>query len=123
MTGILSLEPLLGNASSGWSIPWLSISLSLNVLLTLMIVVRLVLRCRNVRFAMGSPTRPSGLYKTIATMLIESSALFAVSSLLVIIMWAVSTPAGNTFARILAQTQVRAFPRLRSLDGLPHTTA
>jgi len=89
---------------------YISISLSLNVLLTLMIVVRLLLHSWNVRTTTGSaPVGTGGLYKSIATMLIESSALFAVSSLLAIVLWAISHPLSNVFSPILAETQVRAF--------------
>jgi len=110
--GILTIYPIgertVGNS---WpALPYFSISLSLNVLLTLMIVVRLVLHGRNVRAATGSPVGISGLYKTVATMLIESSALFAVSSLLVIgPMAAGSSAISNAFFPVLAETQVRPF--------------
>ena len=59
-----------------WSaLPYFSISLSLNVLLTLMIVIRLILHTRNIRAAMG--IAGSGrLSKAIVTMLIESCALY-----------------------------------------------
>jgi len=92
------------------TLPYLSISLSLNVILTLMIVVRLVLHGKNFRAATGSSGRINGLYKTIATMLVESSALFAVSSLLVIGLLAAKSSLSGLFIPILAQTQVRTFP-------------
>ena len=67
-----------------WSaLPYFSISLSLNVLLTLMIVARLVLHTRNIRTSMGI-AGIGGLCKVIITMLIESSVIYATSSLLVI---------------------------------------
>ena len=91
---------------------YLSISVSLNVLLTLMIVIRLILHGRNVRTATGSPAGISGLYKAIVTMLIESSAIYAVTSLLVIGLWVVGSHAVNTFLPILSEIQVRTFPRL-----------
>ena len=102
---------------------YMSLSLSLNVLLTFMIVVRLVLRGRNAHSTTDSRTGISGLYKSIATMLIESSALFAVSTILVIGPWAVGNPVANVFVRILAETQVRASPLLQSLDGLSNVRA
>jgi len=97
---------------------YISLSLSLNVLLTCMIVIRLVLRGRSIRVATGPPAGISGVYKSIATMLIESSALFAVSSVLVIAPWAVGNPVANVFVRILAETQVRVFPQSRLLNGV-----
>ena len=107
---------------------YLSISVSLNVLLTLMIVIRLVLHGRSVRAATGSPAGISGLCKAISTMLIESCALFTVSSLLVVVPLATiqiynrGDEAANIFYPILAETQVRALPRLQSPGQLPDVT-
>src|SRR5579872_1800281 len=63
------------------------ISLSLNILLTLMIVTRLILHRRKLQSVIGASTRADGLYKTTVTMLIESAVLYAVSSLLFIGPW------------------------------------
>ena len=87
---------------------YLSISISLNVLLTLMIVIRLILYTRNTCNAMGA-SGIGGMCKAIATMLIESCALYAVSSLLVIIPMAIQNFVMDVFFPILAETQVRAF--------------
>ena len=57
-----------------FGLPYFSISLSLNVLLTLMIVIRLMLHARDIRASMGG-TGIGGLYKVIVTMLIESSEI------------------------------------------------
>jgi len=100
-----------GGIAFNFSIPFVSVSISLNVLLTLMIVIRLVLHGRNIRTAIGSPVGINGLYKTVATMLIESSALFAVNSLLLIALWGVRSGAADTFLPIVAEIQVRTFPR------------
>ena len=87
-----------------------SISISLNVLLTLMIVARLVLHTRNIRTSMGI-AGIGGSCKVIITMLIESSVIYATSSLLVI--WLLGTGMGGSsgFLFILAETQARALPR------------
>lgn len=58
---------------------YLSISLFLNVLLTLMIVVRLVLHSRQIQSAMGVAATPVRLYKALITLLVESCALYAIS--------------------------------------------
>ena len=100
-TGVLCL------VSANVGIPYFSISLSLNVLLTLMIAVRLILHSRNTQVAMGAPAGVSGLYKNVITMLIESCALYAVNSLLFIIPWAAG---GNwvavVFLPLLGEIQV-----------------
>jgi len=110
VTGSLAIcLPIIKNQGIGdvWpTLPYLSISLSTNIILTLMIVVRLVLHGRNVCTATGS--LGGGLYKTITTMLVESSALFAVSSLLVIGSLAADSGLSYLFTPILSQTQVRA---------------
>ena len=116
----LSNSPILPR----FGIPYLSISVSLNVLLTLMIVIRLVLHGRNIRAATGSQVGISGLYKAISTMLIESCALFAMSSLVVVALvragnmyrmniYYPGSYVVNIFFPILAETQVRAFSRLQ----------
>ena len=104
-----------------WSaIPYFSISLSLNVLLTLMIIIRLILHVWNTRTALGI-TGIGGLCKAIVTMFIESCALYAVNSLLFIVPWGTHNYAENTFLSILLQTQVRVLPRSRPLDRLSNT--
>ena len=71
--------------------------------------LRLVLCSRNISAAPGSPSGLGRLYKTVATMLIESCALLAVSSLLPIVSWAVASPSAFLFSPIFAEIQVRAF--------------
>ena len=104
------------------SLPYVSVSVSLNVLLTLMIVTRLILHGRNVRAATGSPTGIGGLYKAVATMLIESSALYSMNSLLLIGLWATESEAAGAFLPIIAEVQVREFPRPRSANTLSNMT-
>ena len=121
---------------SKFGVPYILISVSLNVLLTLMIVIQLVLHGRNIRVATGSRAGISGLYKIISTMLIESCALFSVSSLLVVGPLAAvvynSAPHSNIpitgglvvdiFFPVLAEVQVRTFPQPPSLGQLPYVT-
>jgi len=104
------------NVAISFGLPYFSISVGLNVLLTIMIVTRLVLHSRNVRSAMGAPVGISGLYKAIVTMLIESSALYAVNSLLFIGPWGAGSHIADIFVPILAETQVRACLRLGDVD-------
>ena len=128
----------------GWGPPWapcpnifgapcLYVSLALNALLTFMIVVWLSLHIRNIRAAMGGRAEFSGLYNTIITMFLESFALQAVASLLVIgssrtypASWNIAQPYAaieDVSYQILAQTQVRAFQWPRpQFDGLPNMT-
>ena len=101
--------------------PYLSISVSLNVLLALMITTRLVMHSGNVRTTAGTPAGVGRLCATVNTILIESSALYAVSLLLFVgsnytRSWNTSHPTAGIFFPILVEAQVRAFPRLGALD-------
>ena len=92
--------------TTNFGLPYFTISVGLNVLLTLMISTRLILHSRNVRGAMGPTSRVSSLYKAIVTMLIESSSLYAVTSLLFIVPYAANNYASDIFLPILAEVQV-----------------
>jgi len=93
--------------SVNFGLSYLSISLSLNVFLTLMIVIRLVLHSKNIRSVIGAPSGFTGLYKTIVTMLIESSAIYAASSLLFLGSWGSGSHIVEVFSPIHAGIQVR----------------
>jgi len=101
-------KSIWSSVAISFGIPYFSISLSLNMILTLLIVTRLVLHNRNVRTAMGAPPGFGGLYKAIVTMLVESSALYAVSSLLFVAPWGAGSHVADIFLPILAETQVIA---------------
>lgn len=89
-------------------IPYVTISFSLNVLLTLMIVTRLVWHRRNIRNAMGGTAGAGGLYKAIITVIVESSALYLIVSLLYVGPWIAKSPIQYIFIQILVQVQVIA---------------
>ena len=101
-----------------FSVPYFSISISLNILLTLMIIIRLVLHSRNTRTTATALAGISGLYRTVITMLIESSALYAVSSLLIIGAYISGKCSADLFLPILAETQVRVSPWSQFLGRL-----
>jgi tellurite resistance protein TehA-like permease len=92
---------------TNFGLPYFSICLSLNILLTAMIVARLILYSRDVRKAMGSSAGTSGLYKAVITMLIESSALYTAGFLLFFPPWAANSSAADLFSLLLADIQVR----------------
>ena len=105
----------VGNTTDWSAIPYYSISLSLNVILTFMIVTRLVLYVRDTRAAIGV-TGIGGLCNAIVTMLIESCALYSVTLLLIIGPWAAKNPIMNFFLFVSPQTQVGIFACSRSSD-------
>lgn len=87
--------------------PFYSISLSINILLTLMIVIRLVLHDRSFRKATGTRVTAGGLYKAVVTMLIESCALHAISFLLYMAPWSAGSSVTNIFYTTFTGIQVR----------------
>jgi hypothetical protein len=88
-----------------------SIALALNALLTLMLITRLVLHRKNIRRALGHQDRPSGLYKGIITMLVESGALYAASFVLFFGPWASASAFQLVTFQTLPEVQVRTvFP-------------
>ena len=85
-----------------------SISLSLNVILTLMVISRLAWHTRNIRKAIGASDTVVGSYTTIVTMLVESYALYAVIFLLYMITFATNNSIDFVFGGFLGPAQVRA---------------
>ena len=89
-TGVIFIILLLQDLPPGtvdFGIAYFSVALLLNVLLTVMVVIRLILHSRNIHSAIGAPAGASGVYKTAITMLIESCALYAICCLPVIGLW------------------------------------
>ena len=73
-----------------------------------MIVIRLILYTKTDRTAVGV-TRLGGLIRAIVAMLIESCAVYAISSLLYIGLWSAGNSATAALLPIISETQVRAF--------------
>lgn len=96
------------NVVANFGTPFYAISFSLNILLTFMIIARLFVHNRNLRRSMGHLVKPDSLYKIVATLLIESFSIYAVSFVLYIVPWAASSSVANIFFPPLAGMQVRA---------------
>ena len=109
-TAVMSLyqQSTPWDLGANFGISYFSISLSLNVTLTLMIVVRLALHRRNLRKALGTSNESNGLYTAIFTMLIESYTLYAIDFLLYIVPWALGSSIVTVFSSFLGPIQVRA---------------
>lgn len=98
-----------GSGTVNIGTPYYSVSVALNVVITAMIIARLALHNRQLQDAVGPSLRRSdGFYDSVVSMLIESSALYAVTFVLFIIPWAINNPAEFIFYPFLAQTQVGA---------------
>ncbi|THH13061.1 hypothetical protein EW146_g7118 [Bondarzewia mesenterica] len=99
---------LWSETSVNFGIPYFSLSASLNVLLTLLIAARLLLYRRALRHALGPDHAYSIPYASIAAMIVESSMLYAVSSLLFIGPYGAKSHISNIFLPVLSQVQIIA---------------
>jgi len=86
-----------------FAIPYWSISASLNILVTLMIVGRLLYIRQRTRAILS--TSHSRMYTSIAAMLVESAALYSVTALLFIITYARDSNIQNIILPLLGQVQ------------------
>ena len=104
-------------ADNRFYISYLSVSLLLNILLTLMIVIRLIIHIWDIRKTVGASNGFDRLFTTIATvvtMLVESYALYAVAFLPNIVLLAIGSWAWGIFFAAVGPVQVCAvstFPR------------
>ena len=99
---------LFSGVTVSFGLPYFTISVALNVLLTLLIACRLLLHDYNFKKAVGSPSRLSSVYKSIVSILIESSALYAVVSICFIVPYAMSHHASAIFLAMLSRVQIIA---------------
>ena len=105
--GIAFIHQISTSTSDTFLTPLFSIAFSLNVLLTLMIVMRLTLHGRKIRNAFGAPTEANRLYKAVTAMLIESLALYSVIALLYFALRTANNPAQFIFYYAMLEAQVR----------------
>ncbi|KAJ7097071.1 hypothetical protein B0H15DRAFT_902416 [Mycena belliarum] len=89
-----------------WTLPYLALSLSLNIILTISIVGRLTVWRIRIRRVMGSDH--GSQYTGIASMIVESAALHAVLSLLFLIPDGIGHPLSIIFLQTLMPDQVLA---------------
>ena len=93
--------------SRKWGDVYYPIAFSLNVVLTLMIIMRLFLHRKDIRRALGDQIGAGRLYKEIITMFVESGALYAASIVLYLGTWATGSVAMPVVVGILYEVQVR----------------
>ena len=110
VTGIISLVRVSQPSSSPWSISPLSlvyaiITFNVNVVLTLMIVIRLYLLRRRIEKVLGP--RHAVHYTSIIAILVESAALVDIMLFFFVILFAMGNPLANIPMACGAQVEVR----------------
>ena len=88
-----------------FSLPYFSVSISLNILLTLLLVGRLFYMSERAKRAIGR--EHAATYSSIASMLIESAVPYAVTGLIFIITYARNSNVQNLVLPVLGQIMVR----------------
>ena len=87
-----------------FTVPYFSISIALNILLTLLLVGRLLYMAYNATQTIGRDH--STAYISIATMFVESAAPYAITGLVFIITYARNSNVQNLVLPVLAQIMV-----------------
>ncbi|KAH7911149.1 hypothetical protein BJ138DRAFT_1007227 [Hygrophoropsis aurantiaca] len=99
-------QSLYSKSAVAWAIPYYSLSLSLNVITTGLMAIRLYQHKRRLEKILG-PGHAS-LYTTVTAMLIESCALFALWSIITLVLYIIGNPDQFVFVCALSQVQIIA---------------
>lgn len=87
-----------------WTIPYLCVSLGINIVVTSLIVVRLLLYRRTMVQLLG-PGHAAEC-TTVVAMLIESAAVYTTFTLLFLVPYLMQNPVSFTFVQVMGEAQV-----------------
>lgn len=107
MTVFQSAKPnasLWTTVTVNFALPYWSLSISLNIIVTLLIVGRLMMLRRNIRAALGEEHAIK--YTGVAAMLVESAALYTITSTIFIITYARNSYVQNLVLPVLCSVMV-----------------
>lgn len=96
---------LWSGVTVNFGLPYFTIECSLNIFLTLLIAGRLFYHSRNFSKLVPDSKSPT-IYSNVITMVVESCAIYAVTSLLFIGPYAANNYASDIFLPLLSQVQV-----------------
>ncbi|KIJ44347.1 hypothetical protein M422DRAFT_30489 [Sphaerobolus stellatus SS14] len=99
----LPLSSLTSNSTLQFSLPYFAMSMSLNILLTLLLVSRLLYMRHKMTAALGK--QHAQTYGTVATMLLESAAPYALISFIFIILYGIGNVAAILLIPLLVQAE------------------
>ena len=87
-----------------WTIPFLSLTISLNILVTIAIVVRIQLYRYRLSNVLGS--HHAVQYTSVSAMIIESAAIYSAFAIVLLVTFALNSPVFNIFLQAMSQVQV-----------------
>ena len=101
---VSAASPWSADSAINWTIPFFSLSLSLNIILTAAIVIRLLVHRQKISSTMGPSYGRH--YTSVASMIVESASIFSVFSLLFLVPFALNHPLNLIFFQALSIVQV-----------------
>ena len=87
-----------------WTIPFLSLTISLNILVTIAIVIRIQMYRSRLSKALGS--HHASHYTSVSAMIVESAAIYSAFAIVLLVTFAINSPVFNIFLQAMSQVQV-----------------
>ncbi|KAG2090616.1 uncharacterized protein F5147DRAFT_643435 [Suillus discolor] len=103
---LTSNSPFFTSGSINYTIPYLGLSLALNIIITIVIVLRLLTYRHRISKVLGPGYGTQ--YTSIAAMIVESAALYSTFSLALLILFILNNPIFGAFIELLPQIQIIA---------------
>ncbi|KAJ6500148.1 hypothetical protein C8R47DRAFT_284047 [Mycena vitilis] len=111
--GVCWLKQVGTASSSPWNTsginfttPYFTMSLALNIFVTLLIVARLMLYRKQINQALPSGTEHGAQYVSLAAMVFESAAIYSLFSLLFLVPFIMKQPLSQLFIQALSPVQI-----------------
>ena len=101
-----------------FAVPYWSLSISINILLTLLIVIRLVTIRNRLRAALG--VQHAQTYTSLIAVIVESASIYSTLGLIYIVAFARNWNVQNLILPVLGQVMVRIVPHHLCLPSLSH---
>jgi hypothetical protein len=101
---VTSNSPYFSSTNINYTVPYLSLSLALNIIITLVIVLRLLTYRHRISKVLGSNYGTQ--YTSIAAMIVESAALYSAFSVVFLTLFLLNNPISATFLQSFTQVQV-----------------
>ncbi|KAG1812181.1 uncharacterized protein BJ212DRAFT_1483356 [Suillus subaureus] len=99
-------SPYFSSTNINYTVPYLTLSLALNIIITIAIVLRLLIYRHRISKVLGSSYGTQ--YTSIAAMIIESAALYSAFSVAFLTLFLRNNPISETFIESLTQVQIIA---------------
>lgn len=107
---------LYSETAVSFGLPYFVISLSLNIILTILIIARLLTYRRRINAVMGSEHGRD--YTSLAALIVESAVLYSVFALAFLITYAINNPINQVFIGLVTPVQVSIILKIQNAEKL-----